>query len=86
LYFIKNRRKALPWFKDPSVKMSIWKIIKGSIGKDISKMAVPVFLNDPINFLQKSAEIMEYQDLLEKAADEPDPVLRLIYVSIFNVS
>jgi hypothetical protein len=44
-------RDVLPYFKDPKVKISIWTIIKDSIGKDITKMSVPVYFNDPTNIL-----------------------------------
>jgi len=41
----------LPWLKDPNAKISFWAIIKDSIGKDISKLSVPVFFNDPTSLL-----------------------------------
>jgi len=44
-------RTVLPFFKDPKIKISIWTIIKDSIGKDISKISVPVYFNDPTNIL-----------------------------------
>jgi hypothetical protein len=44
-------RYTLPFLKDPNIKISIWTIIKDSIGKDISKMSVPVYFNDPMNIL-----------------------------------
>ena len=45
-------RQQLPFFKDPKIKISIWTIIKDSIGKDLSKMAVPVYFNSPTSLLQ----------------------------------
>ena len=44
-------REFLPWLKDPNAKVSIWAIIKDSIGKDISKISVPVYFNDPTSLL-----------------------------------
>jgi hypothetical protein len=45
-------REELPWLKDPNAKVSIWAIIKDSIGKgDLSKMSVPVYFNDPSSLL-----------------------------------
>jgi hypothetical protein len=44
-------RDMLPWLKDPNVKISIWAILKDNIGKDISKISVPVFFNDPTSLL-----------------------------------
>ena len=46
-----RERSELPWFKDPNIKVSIWAIIKDSIGKDISKISVPVYFNDPTSLL-----------------------------------
>jgi hypothetical protein len=44
-------RDTLPWLKDPNMKISIWAILKDNIGKDISKISVPVFFNDPTSLL-----------------------------------
>lgn len=44
-------RDHLPFFKDPKIKISLWTIIKESIGKDLSKITVPVFFNEPLNIL-----------------------------------
>jgi hypothetical protein len=44
-------REELPWLKDPNAKVSIWAIIKDSIGKDISKLSVPVYFNDCTSLL-----------------------------------
>ena len=40
--------------------MSVWKILKDSVGKDLSKVTMPVQFNEPITMLQKISEIMEY--------------------------
>ena len=44
-------RKMLPYLKDPKFKISIWTIVKDSIGKDITKMSVPVYFNEPTGLL-----------------------------------
>lgn len=44
-------REELPWLKDPNAKVSMWAIIKDSIGKDISKLSVPVYFNDATSLL-----------------------------------
>lgn len=79
-------RTVLPYFKDPKIKISIWTIIKDSIGKDISKISVPVYFNDPMNILQKCATSMEYCDLLDKAMEEQDSLKRLAYVSTYVIT
>jgi len=62
-------REVLPYFKDPKLKISIWTIIKDSIGKDVTKMSVPVYFNDPTNILQKCASSMEYNSIIDQAID-----------------
>jgi|TARA_B110000305_G_scaffold154404_1_gene171108 oxysterol-binding protein 1 len=58
--FDPHAREQLPYLKSPENKPSIFKVIKDAIGKDLTKMAVPVHFNEPISMLQKTAEIMEY--------------------------
>ena len=62
----------MPWLKDPNLKISIWGIIKDSIGKDISRITVPVFFNEPISLLQKCAQSMEYNSILDIAVEIDD--------------
>jgi hypothetical protein len=70
----------------PNVKISIWKILKDSVGKDLSKLAVPVYFNEPISMLQKVSEVMEYESLVMKAAKEKDPAIRMLYIAAFGVA
>lgn len=55
-----------------------------SLGKDLSKITMPVIFNEPLSFLQRVAEYMEYAKLLKQAAQEETPVGRL-QVSIWIV-
>ncbi|XP_034946914.1 oxysterol-binding protein-related protein 2 [Chelonus insularis] len=57
-----------------------------SLGKDLSKIAMPVNFNEPLSFLQRVAEYMEYAKLLKLAAAEESPVKRIEYVAAFAVS
>ncbi|OXU27248.1 oxysterol-binding protein-related protein 2 isoform X3 [Nasonia vitripennis] len=57
-----------------------------SLGKDLSKITMPVIFNEPLSFLQRVAEYMEYAKLLKQASLESNPVARLQYVSAFAVS
>lgn len=79
-------RDELPWLKDPNIKISIWAIIKDSIGKDISKLTVPVYMNDASSLLQKCGSSMEYIDILDKACAEKEQAMRLAIVSVFGCS
>lgn len=48
-----------------------------SLGKDLSKITMPVIFNEPLSFLQRVAEYMEYAKLLKLAAQEETPIGRL---------
>lgn len=72
--------------RDPNDKPSIWRVLKDMIGKDISRFAIPVYFNEPLSMLQKVTEIMEYSDLLTKAANCEEPMERMLYVSSFAIS
>ena len=61
-------REKLPFFKDSRIKISIWAIIKDSIGKDLSKITVPVYFNGPLSLLQQYASSTEYNQILEDAS------------------
>jgi hypothetical protein len=56
------------------------------VGKDLSTVAMPVSLNEPINVLQRLCEELEYSELLDKAVGLSDSLDRLIYVTAFAVS
>ncbi|XP_014475832.1 PREDICTED: oxysterol-binding protein-related protein 2 isoform X2 [Dinoponera quadriceps] len=57
-----------------------------SLGKDLSKITMPVIFNEPLSFLQRVAEYMEYAKLLKLASQEESPISRLQYVAAFAVS
>src|SRR5436190_24254674 len=61
-------------------------ILKSMIGKDMTKMTLPVSFNEPTSLLQRVAENMEYSDLLDIAADRADSVERMVYVAAFAAS
>ena len=64
---VMENRMTLPALKPPDQKVSVWKVIKDAVGKDLSRFCVPVYFNEPISMVQKVSEIMEYEDLLVKA-------------------
>ncbi|KAF9352866.1 hypothetical protein BGX34_011922, partial [Mortierella sp. NVP85] len=66
--------------------ISLLSILRKNVGKDLSTVAMPVSLNEPINVLQRLCEELEYSELLDKAAGLSDSLDRLIYVTAFAVS
>jgi hypothetical protein len=47
--------------------VSLWSMIKDNIGKDLTKVCLPVYFNEPLSSLQKCFEEMEYSHLLDQA-------------------
>jgi hypothetical protein len=57
------------------------------VGKDLSRVCLPVFFNEPLGALQKVAEELEYSDLLDEAARAPrGSAERLARTAVFAVS
>lgn len=48
------------------------------MGKDLSRVALPVQLNEPLNTLQRLCEELEYSALLDRASRARDPRQRLV--------
>ena len=47
-----GRRSKLPVPKPESSDVSLWSLLCRNIGKDLSKISMPVTLNEPLNMLQ----------------------------------
>lgn len=81
-----NWRKSLPAPMVSKGDVGIWSILKHSIGRDLTRISIPIFFNEPLSFLQRLAEYMDYSELLKKADQCEDPILRFEYVAAFIVS
>ncbi|XP_070570734.1 oxysterol-binding protein-related protein 6-like isoform X2 [Ptychodera flava] len=85
-YSMTGRRSKLPVPKPDTGDFSLWNLLKKNIGKDLSKVSMPVTLNEPLSMLQRLCEEMEYSDLLDKACVSEDPHNRMVLVAAFAVS
>ncbi|XP_044721452.1 oxysterol-binding protein [Hirsutella rhossiliensis] len=79
-------RHRLKMDADDRPKISLWGILKSMIGKDMTKMTLPVSFNEPTSLLYRCGEDMEYADLLDQAVERADSIERLIYVAAFAAS
>ncbi|SMQ48255.1 unnamed protein product [Zymoseptoria tritici ST99CH_3D7] len=79
-------RKRLKLDADNRPKVGLWGILKSMIGKDMTKMTLPVSFNEPTSLLYRVVEDMEYADLLNVAADRDDSTERLVFVAGFAAS
>lgn len=60
---------------------SIWSVLRNCIGKELSKITMPVVFNEPLSFLQRMTEYMEYAKLLRIASEQEDPLERMKFVA-----
>uniref|UniRef100_A0A671V0W2 Oxysterol-binding protein n=1 Tax=Sparus aurata TaxID=8175 RepID=A0A671V0W2_SPAAU len=81
-----QRRSCLPSPSPNNSTISLWNILRNNIGKDLSKVTMPVQLNEPLNTLQRLCEELEYSELLDRAAITQDPFERMVYIATFVVS
>ncbi|TNV78467.1 hypothetical protein FGO68_gene12858 [Halteria grandinella] len=78
-----EERTQLPFLRGHDQQnLSIWQIIKDSIGKDLWKITVPVVFNEPLSVLQKCAGVTEYIDILDQAIAEHDEMKRFALVTL----
>lgn len=87
VYTDKNikRRSKLPSPRT-ELKISLWSLLKDCIGKDLSRICMPIYLNEPSSFLQRLAEDFQYVYLLEYAAKQKHSCSRLAFVTAFTIS
>eukprot|EP00041_Stephanoeca_diplocostata_P028839 m.834430 g.834430 ORF g.834430 m.834430 type:complete len:800 (-) comp23448_c0_seq3:368-2767(-) len=78
------RRQRIP--KRPRQKLSLWSLIKSCVGKDLTRVAMPVNFNEPLSFAQRLCEDLEYAHLLTKAVACESSQERLVWVMAFTVS
>ncbi|XP_061815177.1 oxysterol-binding protein 1-like isoform X1 [Nerophis lumbriciformis] len=81
---LKKRRKRIP--DKPNYSLNLWSIMKNCIGKELSKIPMPVNFNEPISMLQRLSEDLEYHELLDKAAKCHSSLEQMCYVAAFSVS
>ncbi|CCC69358.1 hypothetical protein NCAS_0C03680 [Naumovozyma castellii] len=79
-------RTRLALDQDDRPKVSLWSVLKSMVGKDMTKMTLPVTFNEPTSLLQRVTEDLEYSTLLDQAATFEDSTLRLLYTATFASS
>ncbi|XP_037482390.1 oxysterol-binding protein-related protein 1C-like, partial [Triticum dicoccoides] len=84
-----RRRKKLPDPVEKEKGVSLCSKIKDNIGKDLTKVCLPVYFNEPLSSLQKCFEDLEYSYLIDRAYEwgkRGDSVMRILSVAAFVVS
>uniref|UniRef100_A0AAR2L8D4 Oxysterol-binding protein n=1 Tax=Pygocentrus nattereri TaxID=42514 RepID=A0AAR2L8D4_PYGNA len=80
----RKRRTRIP--DKPNYSLNLWSIMKNCIGKELSKIPMPVNFNEPLSMLQRLTEDLEYSELLDKAARCENSLEQMCLVAAFSVS
>ncbi len=80
----KTRRNKI--LARPNASLNLWSIMKNCIGKDLSKIPLPVNFSEPLSMLQRVTEELEYSDILDAAAQCDDQWEQMAYIAAFTVS
>nr|CDS32970.2 oxysterol binding protein 1 [Hymenolepis microstoma] len=78
------RRTSIP--PKPNISLNLWSFLSNCIGKELTKIPMPVNFSEPLSMLQRLSENFEYSYVLDRAAACTNPVEQLAYVSAFVVS
>ncbi|XP_028197849.1 oxysterol-binding protein-related protein 1C-like isoform X2 [Glycine soja] len=84
-----KRRRKLPDPVEKEKGVSLWSMIKDNIGKDLTKVCLPVYFNEPLSSLQKCCEEMEYSYLIDRAYEwgrRGNSLMRILNVAAFAIS
>ncbi|KAJ2357969.1 Oxysterol-binding protein 3 [Coemansia sp. RSA 2618] len=66
--------------------VGVLSILRKNVGKDLSSIAMPLVMNEPINALQALCEELAYNPLLQRADTLDDSLDRLMHVAAFAIS
>ncbi|XP_061458628.1 oxysterol-binding protein 2 isoform X2 [Rhineura floridana] len=80
----KRRRSRIP--DKPNYSLNLWSIMKNCIGKELSKIPMPVNFNEPLSMLQRLTEDLEYHELLDRAVKCESATEQMCFVAAFSVS
>ena len=79
-------RTKLPFQQPDKSNFTLWSHLKNCIGKELTKISMPVQWNEPISLIQRISEYMNYGYLLNTATKAESAEVRLQWVATFAVS
>eukprot|EP00020_Sapocribrum_chincoteaguense_P009914 CAMPEP_0170753780 /NCGR_PEP_ID=MMETSP0437-20130122/12668_1 /TAXON_ID=0 /ORGANISM="Sexangularia sp." /LENGTH=485 /DNA_ID=CAMNT_0011092907 /DNA_START=291 /DNA_END=1748 /DNA_ORIENTATION=- len=60
--------------------------LRDMTGMDLTRIPIPVYYNEPVSFLHRIAECLQYHELLAQAGEESDSLRRLLLVTVFSIT
>uniref|UniRef100_A0A915PTZ6 Oxysterol-binding protein n=1 Tax=Setaria digitata TaxID=48799 RepID=A0A915PTZ6_9BILA len=80
----RQRRTKIP--NRPQGSLNLWSIMRNCIGKELTKIPLPVNFNEPLSVLQRISEDLEYAYLLDDGAEKTDSLEQMCFVAAFAIS
>ncbi|VDN03163.1 unnamed protein product [Thelazia callipaeda] len=81
---LRQRRTKIP--ERPQISLNLWSIMRNCIGKELTKIPMPVNFNEPLSVLQRISEDLEYSYLLDDAAEKDSSLEQMCFVAAFAIS
>ncbi|XP_067933547.1 oxysterol-binding protein 1-like [Watersipora subatra] len=78
-----QRRKTIP--EKPNYSLNLWSIMKNCVGRDLTKIPMPINFNEPLSMLQRLTEEFEYSECLDNAA-KCDQWEQMCWLAAFTIS
>lgn len=73
-------RRKLPNLRNAKEQTSFWQLLRCNMGKDLTRVTLPITWNMPVSLVQKCAEGLEYESVLCRANNESNRFQRLALV------
>lgn len=65
---------------------SLWALLKNAVGKDLSRITLPAYYNEPLTMTERAAEELESVHLLDKAVASKSSLERIKYIATWAMS
>jgi hypothetical protein len=80
VFLFPNSRVRLPFFR-PDEPVPWGKVLRSLIGQDLSRISLPVILNEPQSMLQRNAEgLCSNHEIYEKASQIENSIKRMCFM------
>ena len=80
--FFSQNRQVLPG-RIVNRRFSIWSIIREFVGRDLTRITLPITMNEPLSLLHKVPEFLGRPELITNMVQAPNPVERIECIAAF---
>ena len=81
-----SSRESLPALRDPDQRPSLFKLLRSMVGRDLTRISMPCFLNEAASATHSGGNVLNYAKILEKANRCTEASRRALHVLSFLVT